>query len=92
MPKKRHTAEQIITTLRQAEVELGRGQTVAEVCRKLGTTEQTYYRWRKEYGGVRLDHVKRLKALEVENRRLRMVVADQALALVILRETAAKTA
>ncbi len=51
MPKKRHTAEQIITTLRQAEVELGRGQTVAEVCRKLGTTEQTYYRWRKEYGG-----------------------------------------
>ena len=87
MPRKRYTAEQIITTLRQAEVEIARGQAVAEVCRKLGTSEQTYYRWRKEYGGLRVNHLKRLKALELENRRLRTVVADQALALVIQSET-----
>jgi len=61
------------------------------VCRKLGTSEQTYYRWRKEYGGLRVNHLKRLKALELEHSRLRTVVADQALALVILRETAGKT-
>ena len=90
MPRKRYTAEQIITKLRQAEVELARGQTMADVCRKLETSEQTYYRWRKEYGGVRVDHMKRLKALELENRRLRLVVADQALALVALKETAEK--
>ena len=60
------------------------------MCRKLGTSEQTYYRWRKEYGGLRVNHLKRLKALELENSRLRTVVADQALALVILRETAGK--
>ena len=61
------------------------------MCRKPGTSEQTYYRWRKEYGGLRVNHLKRLKALELENSRLRTVVADQALALVILRETAGKT-
>ena len=88
MPRKRYTAKQIITKLRQAEVELARGQTNAEVCRKLGTSEQTYYRWRKEYGGLRVDHLKRLKALELENRRLRTVIADQALALVVVKETA----
>ena len=92
MPRKRYTAEQIITKLRQAEVEIARDQHIAEVCRKLGTSEQTYYRWRKEYGGLRVNHLKRLKALELENSRLRTVVADQALALVILRETAGKTA
>ena len=59
-------------------------------CRELGTSEQTYYRWRKEYGGLRVNHLKRLKSLELENGRLRTVVADQALALVILRETAGK--
>ena len=90
MPRKRYTAEQIITKLRQAEVEISRGQPVAEVCRKLSTSEQTYYRWRKEYGGLRINHLKRLKTLELENRRLRTVVADQALALVIQRETAGK--
>ena len=85
----RHRAsEQIITKLRQAEVEIARGQPIAEVCRKLGTSEQTYYRWRKEYGGLRVNYLKRLKTLELENGRLRTVVADQALALVILRETA----
>ena len=57
------------------------------VCRKLGTSEQTYYRWRKEYGGLRVNHLKRLSVLELENRRLRTVVADQALALVIQSET-----
>ncbi len=62
MPRKRYTAEQIITKLRQAEVELARGQTMAAVCRKLETSEQTYYRWRKEYGGGHVDHMKRLKA------------------------------
>ena len=64
---------------------------MAEVCCELGTSEQTYYRWRKEYGGLRVNHLKRLKSLELENGRLRTVVADQALALVILRETAGKT-
>ena len=91
MPRKRCTAEQIITKLRQAEVEIARDQPIAEVCCKLGTSEQTYYRWRKEYGGLRVNHLKRLKALDLENSRLRTVVADQALALVILRETAGKT-
>ena len=90
MPRKRYTAEQIITKLRQAEVELARGQSITDVCRKLETSERTYYRWRKEYGGVRVDHMKRLKALELENRRLRLVIADQALALVVLKETAEK--
>ena len=91
MPRRRDTAEQIITKLRQAEVEIARGQSVAEVCCELGTSEQTYYRWRKKYGGLRVNHLKRLKSLELENGRLRTVVADQALALVILRETAGKT-
>ena len=67
MPRRRDTAEQIITKLRQAEVEIARGQSVAEVCRELGTSEQTYYRWRKEYGGLRVNHLKRLKSLELEN-------------------------
>ena len=65
MPRKRCTAEQIITKLRQAEVEISRDPKIAEVCRKLGTSEQTYSRWRKEYGGLRVDHLKRLKALEL---------------------------
>ena len=73
MPRTRYTLEQIITKLRQAEGELARGQSAAEGCRKLGTSEQTYSRWRKEYGGLRVDHLKRLKALELENRRLRSV-------------------
>ena len=89
MPRKRYAAEQSITKLRQAEVEIARDQPIAEVCRKLGTSEQTCYRWRKEYGGLRVNHLKRLKALELEHSRLRTAVADQA--LVILRETAGKT-
>jgi len=86
MPRKRYTSEQIIVHLREAEVELAKGQTTAEVCRKLGITEQTYYRWRKEYGSLRVDQVRRLKELERENGRLKKLVADQALDLAILKE------
>ncbi len=67
MARKRHTAEQIIGKLREAEVELAKGQSVALVVKKLGVTEQTYYRWRKEYGGLRVDQAKRLRELEREN-------------------------
>jgi len=86
MPRKRYTSEQIIVHLREAEVELAKGQSTAEVCRKLGITEQTYYRWRKEYGSLRVDQVRRLKDLERENARLKKLVADQALDLAILKE------
>ena len=88
MGRKRHTAEQIIAKLREAEIELAKGQTTVDVVRKLGITEQTYYRWRKEYGGLRLDQAKRLKALEQENARLKRVGADQALDNLILKEVA----
>ena len=86
MGRKRHTAEQIIGKLRTAEIELAKGLGMAEVVRKLGITEQTYYRWRKEYGGLRLDQAKRLKELEKENTRLKKLVADQALDNAILKE------
>jgi transposase-like protein len=86
MGRKRHTAEQIIGKLRTAEIELAKGQSAAEAVRKLGITEQTYYRWRKEYGGLRLDQAKRLKELEKENVRLKKLVADQALDNAILKE------
>ena len=88
MARKRHTAEQIIGKLREAEVELAKGQSVALVVKKLEVTEQTYYRWRKEYGGLRVDQAKRLRELERENGRLKRVVADQALDNAILREAA----
>jgi transposase-like protein len=88
MAKKRHTAEQIIAKLREAEILLAKGTQMPQVCRKLGVTEQTYYRWRKEYGGVRTDQVKRLKDLEKENVRLKKVVADLALDNAILKEAA----
>ncbi len=89
MPRTRYSTEQIVTKLRQAEVELGRGLRTPEVCKKLGVSEQTYYRWRKEYGGLRLNQAKRLKALEQENTRLKRLVADQALDNAILKEVAA---
>jgi transposase-like protein len=69
MRKKRHSAEQIVKKLRTAEIELARGATVKEACKKLGTTEQTYYRWRKEYGGLQVGQARRLKELERENAR-----------------------
>ncbi len=86
MGRKRHTAEQIIGKLRTAEIELARGLGTAEVVRNLGIAEQTYYRWRKEYGGLRLDQAKRLKELEKENTRLKKLVADQALDHANLKE------
>ena len=88
MAKKRYTAEQIIRMLREAEVELAKGQTVGTVCKKLGVTGNTYYRWRKEYGGLKVDQAKRLKELERENTRLKRIVADQALDNAILKEAA----
>ena len=86
MPKKRYSPEQIIAKLREAEVELAKGQNTGSVCRKLAISEQTYYRWRREYGGLRMDQAKRLKQLERENQRLKKVVADQALDMAILKE------
>jgi transposase-like protein len=86
MARKRYTAEQIITKLREAEVELAKGQTTPQVCKKLGISDQTYYRWRKEYGGLRVDQAKRLKQLERENSRLKKVVADLSLDNSILKE------
>ncbi len=86
MGRKRYTAEQIITKLREAEVELAKGQTTPQVCKKLGISEQTYYRWRKEYGGLRVDQAKRLKRLEHENALLKKLVADLSLDNSILKE------
>ncbi len=88
MARKRHTAEQIIAKLREAEVELATGQPLVDVVRKLEIAEQTYYRWRKEYGGLRVEQAKRLKELEKENARLKNLVADQALDNAILKEVA----
>ncbi len=88
MARRRHKAEEIIHKLREAEVALSQGKTVKQVCKQLEVTEQTYYRWRKEYGGLRMDQAKRLRELERENARLKRVVADQALDNSILREAA----
>jgi putative transposase len=88
MGKRRYTTEQIIHKLREAEVEISKGATVSEVVRKLGIAEQTYYRWRREYGGLKLDQAKRIKDLERENSRLKRIVADQAVDIAILKEVA----
>jgi len=88
MARKRFTVEQIIGKLREAEVRLSQGETVGQVCRTLEVTEQTYYRWRKEYGGLKLDQAKRLKDLERENAQLRRAVADLTLDKLILKEAA----
>jgi putative transposase len=88
MSMKKHTADQIINKLREAEVLQANGQSLVEVCRQLEITEQTYYRWRKEYGGLRVDQAKRLKELEQENNRLKRVVADLTLDKAILKEFA----
>ena len=84
----RYTVEQIIPMLRETEVELARGATVAQVCRKIGVTEPTYYRWRKEYGSLRMDQAKRLKVLETENARLKRLLAEAELDKAILKEAA----
>ena len=88
MKKKEFTPEQIINMLREAEVLLSQGTTAVEVSRKLGITEQTYYRWRREYGGMRVEQAKRLKELERENTRLKKLVADLSLDNAILKEAA----
>jgi len=88
MNGKKHTPEQIIHRLRQAEVELSKGATIPQAAKKIGVTEQTFYRWRNEYGGLRLDQAKRMKALETENARLKKIVADLSLDIEILREAA----
>ena len=89
MARKRYTAEEIIGHLRTIEIELGRGLGVVDACRKLSITEQTYYRWKKAYGGLRVDQAKRLKGLEQENARLKRLVADLSLDNSILKEVAA---
>ena len=89
MPRgKAGQAEVIIPKLREVEVELGRGKTVAEAVKKIGVTEQTYYRWKKKFGGLRIDQAKRLKELEKENARLKRLLADAELDKAILREAA----
>ena len=86
MKRKRHSAEQIIRKLRQAEAELANGMAVSEVCKKLEISEATYHRWCKQYGGLKDSEIKRLKELEKENARLKKLVADQALDMSILKE------
>jgi transposase-like protein len=86
MSRKRFTAEQIIGMLREAEVRRSQGQRVGEVCRGLGIIEQTYYRWRRGYGGMRISQARRLKELQTENSRLKRVVAELTLDKLILRE------
>lgn len=86
MAKKRYTAEDIISKLREAEVLTSQGKTVEETCRVLGISDQTYYRWRRDYGGLRTDQAQRLKELEQENGRLKKLVADLSLDKVMLQE------
>jgi putative transposase len=88
MPRKRHTAEEIVAKLRQVDVLTSQGRSVADAVRAIGVSEVTYYRWRSEYGGLKGDQVKRLKALEAENARLRRAVSDLTLEKVILAEAA----
>ena len=88
MKQKRHSVDQIVSKLRKADVELGKGKKVPEVCKELEVTEQTYYRWRQKYGGMKPVMVKQLKSLEKENSRLKKLVADQALDMEILKEAA----
>ena len=88
MPRKRFSVEQIIGHLREADVLLAEGETVGGVCRRIGVSEQSYYRWRKEYGGLKVGQARRLKVLEQENTRLKRAVADLTLDKVILKEAA----
>ena len=88
MARRRHTPEQVINKLREAEVAIAAGSTVAEASRRIGVTEQTFYRWRSEYGGLRIDQARRLKRLESENSRLKRAVADLTLDNQILKEAA----
>ena len=86
--KKRYSAEQIVGMLREADVELGKGEKVPDVCRKLGITQQTYYRWRTKYGSMEPKMARQVQELQKENARLKRLVADQALDMLILKEAA----
>ena len=86
MSRKRYSPEKIIGMLREAEVALAQGMTVGAICRQLSISEQSYYRWRKQYGGLRISQVKRIKDMERENARLKKAVAELALDKVILKE------
>ena len=88
MPRKRHSPEQILRKLREVEVALAQGDTVARAVRQIEVTEQTYYRWRNEYGGLSIDQARKLKQLELENARLKRAVADLTLDKLILKEAA----
>ena len=88
MPRKGHSPEQVLTKLRQVEVAVANGKSVGQAVRAIGVTDHTYYRWRREYGGLNLDQAKRLKKLEKENARLKRTVADLALDKQILKEAA----
>ena len=88
MGAKRYSTEQIIVKLREAEIEMGRGMKVPEVCRKLGISEQTFYRWRKRYGGLDRSEIRRLKSLEQENARLKKLLAESMIDNAILKEAA----
>ena len=88
MSRTRFSTEEIVNRLRQADVLIAQGQTIAQVCKQIGVTDQTYYRWRKEYGGLKTDQARRLKDLERENGRLKRLLADAELDKAILREAA----
>jgi putative transposase len=88
MARKRFSVEQIINHLREADVKLAQGRTALDVCRQIGVSEQTYYRWRREYGGLKMDQARRLKELERENTRLRRAVSDLTLEKLVLKEAA----
>ena len=88
MAKQRYTTEEIIHKVREADVLIGQGQTIAQVTKQIGVTEQTYFRWRKSHGGLRIDQAKRLRELEAENSRLKRAVADLTVDKIILKEVA----
>jgi len=88
MPRKHHKPEEIVAKLRQVDVLVSQGQNIADAIRQIGVSEVTYYRWRQEYGGLKIDQVKRLKELEQENNRLRRAVSDLTLDKLILQESA----
>jgi len=88
MGRKRHTAEEVVNKLRQADVELAKGTSIAAVCKLLSVSEQTYYQWRREYGGLKVDQAKRFRELQQENARLKRLLAEAELDKAILREAA----
>ena len=87
MTRKRYTPEQIIRKLREAEVMISQGKTISQAARQIGVVDQTYYKWRREYGGMRIDQAKRLKYLEKQNLQLKKIVADKEIDIQVLKET-----